>query len=340
MKSSVISRINKLPLVILAAVGGAILGDNLGFWVGREGGFRLLRRYGRYIRLDERKLKLGVYLFRRHGGKVVFFGRFVAVLRAWAAFLAGIARMRWLAFLPEIHPFFSQDAGIWIAVYAEEVLATKDEATIEAYIRILEKFAGWLSLRPGNSGQFRQEAITRTAIEGFLETLPSFSDKQQARVALSVFRRWLQEDQQLLSRKPVRGVAIPAQALLAPRELSEDQRYVIRDPVEREADVRGKAAFAPGYFAGCRVSDVSWLLLDQTQVSGKAGRMTVGHKGGKERTIDQVNEARSPLYDYLHQGERKGSACIFTSQRVKKHVSAEEIDGCRWSCTASNKLAG
>ena len=42
----------------------------------------------------------------------------------------------------------------------------------------------------------------------------------------------------------VRGVSIPAQALLAPRELSEDQRYVISDPVEREADVRGKAAFA------------------------------------------------------------------------------------------------
>jgi membrane protein DedA with SNARE-associated domain len=51
------------------------------------------RRYGRYIRLEERRLKLGQYLFLRHGGKVVFFGRFVAVLRAWAAFLAGTKRM-------------------------------------------------------------------------------------------------------------------------------------------------------------------------------------------------------------------------------------------------------
>src|SRR6266566_7063732 len=63
--------------VIVAAAGGAILGDNLGFWVGHEGGYRLLRRYGRYIRLDERRLKLGQYLFLKHGGKVVFFGRFV-----------------------------------------------------------------------------------------------------------------------------------------------------------------------------------------------------------------------------------------------------------------------
>ncbi|MFL5628917.1 MAG: DedA family protein [Ktedonobacteraceae bacterium] len=74
-----------IPLVIAAAASGAILGNNLGYWVGREGGYRLLRRYGRYIRLDERKLKLGQYLFRKHGGKVVFFGRFIAVLRTWAA---------------------------------------------------------------------------------------------------------------------------------------------------------------------------------------------------------------------------------------------------------------
>jgi hypothetical protein len=116
----------------------------------------------------------------------------------------------------------------------------------------------------------------------------------------------------------VRGVSIPAQALLAPRELSEDQRYVIRDLVEREADVRGKAVFALGDFAGCWVSDVSWLLLDQTQVSRKAGWMMVGHKGGKERTIDLVNQARSPLYDYFQQGERKASAYFFTRKPREK----------------------
>ncbi|MFL5691762.1 MAG: DedA family protein [Ktedonobacteraceae bacterium] len=99
--------------VIAAAALGAIVGDNLGFWVGREGGYRLLRRYGRYIRLDERKLKLGLYLFRRHGGKVVFFGRFVAVLRAWAAFLAGTNRMPWKPFL-----LFNALGGIvWATFY-------------------------------------------------------------------------------------------------------------------------------------------------------------------------------------------------------------------------------
>ena len=100
-------------LVIAAAAAGAILGDNIGFWVGREGGYRLLRRYGRYIRLEERRLKLGQYLFRKHGGKVVFFGRFIAVLRAWAAFLAGVNRMHWPDFL-----LFNAAGGItWATLY-------------------------------------------------------------------------------------------------------------------------------------------------------------------------------------------------------------------------------
>ena len=102
-----------IVLVIAAAAAGAIIGDNLGFWVGREGGYRLLRRYGRYIRLDERRLKLGQYLFRKHGSKVVFFGRFVAVLRAWAAFLAGTNRMPWPDFL-----LFNALGGItWATLY-------------------------------------------------------------------------------------------------------------------------------------------------------------------------------------------------------------------------------
>ena len=100
-----------LPFVIAAAAAGAILGDNIGFWVGREGGYRLLKRYGKYIRLDERKLKLGQYLFKKHGAKVVFFGRFVAVLRAWAAFLAGTNRMPWGRFL-----IFNAAGGILWAI--------------------------------------------------------------------------------------------------------------------------------------------------------------------------------------------------------------------------------
>jgi membrane protein DedA with SNARE-associated domain len=85
--------------VVSAAAAGAIVGDNIGYWIGREFGYRLLLRYGTAIGLSASKIKLGQYLFLRHGGKVVFFGRFVAVLRILAALLAGVNRMDWNRFL-------------------------------------------------------------------------------------------------------------------------------------------------------------------------------------------------------------------------------------------------
>jgi membrane protein DedA with SNARE-associated domain len=88
-----------IRFVIAAAAAGAILGDNIGFWVGRTFGQRLLSRWGHLIGLDERKLKLGQYLFMQHGGKIVFFGRFVALLRAFAAILAGVNRRSTVSFL-------------------------------------------------------------------------------------------------------------------------------------------------------------------------------------------------------------------------------------------------
>jgi membrane protein DedA with SNARE-associated domain len=103
----------KIYGVIGAAAAGAIIGDNCGYWVGREFGFPLLYRYGRYIHLDERRLKLGQYLFLRHGGKVVFFGRFVALLRAFAAFLAGVNRYKWEEFF-----LFNAAGGIvWATIF-------------------------------------------------------------------------------------------------------------------------------------------------------------------------------------------------------------------------------
>jgi len=97
-----------------AAAAGAILGDNVGFAIGHWGGYRLLRRYGTKVRLNEVKLKVGRLVFDRHGGKVVFFGRFVSILRTYAAFLAGTNRMHWLRFA-----FFNATGGIiWSGIFA------------------------------------------------------------------------------------------------------------------------------------------------------------------------------------------------------------------------------
>jgi membrane protein DedA with SNARE-associated domain len=100
-------------LVIAAAAAGAILGGNVGFWLGREFGYRLLARYGRYINVTVPRIKLGQYLFLRYGGWVVFFGRFVAILRALAAFLAGTNRMDWPRFLV----FNTAGSIVWTTIY-------------------------------------------------------------------------------------------------------------------------------------------------------------------------------------------------------------------------------
>lgn len=85
--------------VVLAAAAGAIVGDNIGFWIGRTLGYPWVVRHQSALRLTPQRLRLGQYLFERHGGKVVFFGRFVALLRAFAALLAGLNRMQWQRFL-------------------------------------------------------------------------------------------------------------------------------------------------------------------------------------------------------------------------------------------------
>ena len=85
--------------IVVVAAGGAIVGDNIGFTLGRYAGTKLLVRHGYRIRLNESRLRIGMWLFRHHGGKVVFWGRFVSILRTYAAFLAGANRMSWPRFL-------------------------------------------------------------------------------------------------------------------------------------------------------------------------------------------------------------------------------------------------
>ena len=84
--------------VIVAAAGGAILGDNVGYVLGRVGGRKLIERT-RFTRRYARKvLPPAERFFERHGAKTVFFGRFIALLRVTAAWMAGVSRMRWWQF--------------------------------------------------------------------------------------------------------------------------------------------------------------------------------------------------------------------------------------------------
>ncbi len=89
----------QIPFVIVSAALGAIAGDNIGYYIGRTGGKALVARYGHRVFLKPEHLARAELFFARHGDKTVFFGRFISILRAWAAFLAGVNKMHWRTFV-------------------------------------------------------------------------------------------------------------------------------------------------------------------------------------------------------------------------------------------------
>ena len=97
---AVLASQGSLPIAEVIAVGilAAIIGDNLGYWAARKGGRPLLERTRLTHRYAEHYLPRGERFFARHGGKTVFFGRFIAVLRVTTAWIAGFSHMHWWRF--------------------------------------------------------------------------------------------------------------------------------------------------------------------------------------------------------------------------------------------------
>ena len=138
--------------VILAAIVGGIVGNVIAFWIGREYGYRLLMRYGSFVHLDETRIKIGEYLFLRHGSKVVFFARFIPVLRSFAPVLAGVNRMPWGSFM------LANVAGAvaWVGLDCTLAYLIGEELTkvagpvglgLAALVVVLLAVGGWLAAR-------------------------------------------------------------------------------------------------------------------------------------------------------------------------------------------------
>ena len=100
-------------LLFVVAAASALAGGLIGYALGHYGGYRLVRRWGHKIRLDEQKLRISRYLFDIYGSRVVFFGRFVSVLRTYAAFLAGTTRMQ----LRRFAAANAASAIVWAAIF-------------------------------------------------------------------------------------------------------------------------------------------------------------------------------------------------------------------------------
>lgn len=235
-------------------------------------------------------------------------------------------------------PFRQPELNQWVATYIQAELAGKSEKTQDAYRRILRQVSAFVAGLPGSGGQFHPKHLTQTAVGAYLDQLKeeaySTTHQERVKVVINGFAQWLIAEGELRTN-PTRGITIPPQALLAPRELSKDQRIVLKNLVERatdDGDLRGAAIFALGYWAGCRVSDVSHLLMRNTEIGPKIGKVKVGYKQGKYRDILLLNQARGPLYTYLHQGKReRSSAYVFTSQRETIPIAEGEVDGWRLS---------
>ncbi len=120
-----------LPWVIVAALVGAVLGDNVGYLIGRRYGRGLLERHGHRLFVTPERLERADGYYRRHGGKTVFLGRFVPVVRSVGCILAGIAHMPW-------RRFFAYDlAGALVWAAGHSILGYAIGASYERWKKYL-----------------------------------------------------------------------------------------------------------------------------------------------------------------------------------------------------------
>ena len=181
----------------------------------------------------------------------------------------------------------------------------------------------WLAAQPGGI-PFHLGLVTETAVRGYMDALQGAGCAPRTRSkALSALRRFCQwaVDEGYLRRNPARSVERPTVVAVAPTELSEKQRFALKQFVEQHATRRFQAMFALGYWAGLRISEIAALRVDQCHINQRAGSITLSDaKRGKTRTLDLHNMARRALYDYLfpkypQDRERdQESVYVFTSQ--------------------------
>jgi membrane protein DedA with SNARE-associated domain len=157
-----------ITAVTVAAMAGAILGDNAGYLIGRTLGRAALERFGQAIGLTDERQALARYLFRHHGGKVVLFGRFVAFLRVFAAVLAGANRMPWDRFVLAnaaggiLWAGFYSIAGYTLGADARRLAGAA--AILGIVVVAVLLVAGWSALRRGEKALIQASLAEEAAL--------------------------------------------------------------------------------------------------------------------------------------------------------------------------------
>ena len=223
--------------------------------------------------------------------------------------------------MPLLEHAIIDEVGVLVGEY-EQFLSDKAKGTREAYLRTVRHLIGWLTQHPGPPEPFQPRQLTQTVVERYLAHLEqeglSLCHRARVKSTISHFAQFLIEEKGLLRRNPTRGIDLPPVPLPAPAPLSAQQRAVLCALVEQEANRRGAALFALGYWAGCRVSELSWLQMADTHVGPEEAWLHVGNQGSKGRDIDLLNAAREPLYAYLQATGDTARTYVFTSQRSKR----------------------
>jgi site-specific recombinase XerD len=204
-------------------------------------------------------------------------------------------------------------------------LGARDPKTIATYLTTLRDFVAWLATQPGGA-PFHLGLMTETAVRGYMDFLVTVNRAPRTRSkALSALRRFCQwaVDDGHLRRNPARAMERPTVVAIAPTELSDKQRFILKTMVEQHATPRFAAIFAASLLGRAAHQ------RNRCFASGSVYHQSTGRQHyfgrcqrGKTRTLDLHNMARRTLYDYLYPSvtqelERDPeSAYVFTSQRA------------------------
>lgn len=196
--------------------------------------------------------------------------------------------------------------------------------TQSAYLFEMHRFGAWMG-KVTQRESFQIDMLTEAAVRGYLDDLSAKGyaprTRSKALAAIGRFCRWA-VGQDMMRHNPVRDVERPTVVAAAPRELTLEQRFTLKNIVEKEESNRLAALFALAYWAGLRVSEIAELKERHCHVNQRAGSLTVlDGKGNKSRTLDLHNRARRALYAYLYENKLGTDArdpesdYVFTGQR-------------------------
>jgi membrane protein DedA with SNARE-associated domain/membrane-associated phospholipid phosphatase len=175
--------------VIVFGILGAVVGDQIGYWVGRGGGRPFVLRWGRYVFITPERLGRAEAFFERHGGKAVFLARFFSGLRVFGALVAGISRMRWGTFIL----YNALGGAVWAtAVVLVGYFLGSSIGLVERWLgRATLVLVAMLALVVTFYLAYRWATHNRERLVGWGEALLAYPPVARLRTRYSVQLRWL-----------------------------------------------------------------------------------------------------------------------------------------------------